>query len=233
MNPPRPSPPLVGVGYDTALGWYVWFGTPPQTMKIPLKPIEQTARTAGRFAAANSVYIAGGTIIGLAAALIHQSLEKNKAEKGRQKEKFRADQAELDRDEEKSERQRQAELIERGDGGRIYFTEEQISHIKQQQGIDSNKRNIAICGRVSSGKSAFVNAVRGLPAGHPNLAPVGIEETTATKTPYTDPTLPEVVWWDLPGTGGLCSREWDYYLEQCVFAFDQVIIVHDQIFSKV
>jgi hypothetical protein len=82
-------------------------------MKIPLKPIEQTARTAGRFAAANSVYIAGGTIIGLAAALIHQSLEKNKAEKGRQKEKFRADQAELDRDEEKSERQRQAELIER------------------------------------------------------------------------------------------------------------------------
>ncbi|KAH3164134.1 hypothetical protein KXW49_006281 [Aspergillus fumigatus] len=112
------------------------------------------------------------------------------------------------------------------------ISEDQISEIRNQLGINGDDRNIAVCGRVSTGKSAFVNAIRGLLPTSVDAAPIGNEETTTEMTPYRDPHLPAVVWWDIPGAGGQNSREWHYCSEQCLFAFDQVIIVHDQVFSQ-
>lgn len=115
----------------------------------------------------------------------------------------------------------------------LEISDDQKSEIRKQLGISDYDRNIAVCGRVSTGKSAFVNAIRGILPTSPGAAPIGNEETTREITPYRDPHLPSVVWWDIPGAGGQNSREWNYCSQQCLFAFDQVILVHEQAFLQV
>jgi predicted GTPase len=112
-------------------------------------------------------------------------------------------------------------------------SQEQIDRIRADNGISGDDRNIAVCGRVSAGKSAFVNSIRGLLASHPDAAPIGNEETTTDRRGYRDPHLPGIVWWDIPGSGGRTSRDWEYFVEQHLFVFDLIIIVHEQIFSLV
>ncbi|KAF8806008.1 hypothetical protein BYT27DRAFT_7257427 [Phlegmacium glaucopus] len=53
---------------------------------------------------------------------------------------------------------------------------------------DPEKTHFAVCGSPGSGKSSFVNAVRGLSNNSPHAAPTGVTETTKTVTRYPDPT---------------------------------------------
>ncbi|XP_067390108.1 interferon-inducible GTPase 5-like [Emydura macquarii macquarii] len=60
---------------------------------------------------------------------------------------------------------------------------------------------IAITGESGSGKSSFVNALRGLADDDIGAAEVGVLETTEWLTIHSHPEYPDVFLWDLPGIG--------------------------------
>ncbi|KAM6919457.1 interferon-inducible GTPase 5-like [Lycodopsis pacificus] len=72
------------------------------------------------------------------------------------------------------------------------------AHLDEQKNIPLN---IGITGESGSGKSTFVNALRGLDDEAEGAAPTGVVETTSEATPYPHPLYPNVVFWDLPGIG--------------------------------
>ncbi|CAK6962115.1 interferon-inducible GTPase 5-like [Scomber scombrus] len=85
--------------------------------------------------------------------------------------------------------------------------------------------NIAITGESGSGKSTFVNALRGIDNRDERAAPTGPVETTKEATPYPHPNYPNVKLWDLPGIG-TTSFPADKYLEHVGFEkFDFFIII--------
>ncbi|XP_075398831.1 interferon-inducible GTPase 1-like [Tenrec ecaudatus] len=61
--------------------------------------------------------------------------------------------------------------------------------------------NIAVTGECGSGKSSFINALRGLKPGDEQSADIGVVETTMEPTTYQHPKFPTVIFWDLPGIG--------------------------------
>ena len=60
---------------------------------------------------------------------------------------------------------------------------------------------IGVTGESGAGKSTFINAIRGLADDDEGAAETGVTETTTEPTPYEHPTMPNVVFWDLPGVG--------------------------------
>ncbi|KAM6150857.1 LOW QUALITY PROTEIN: interferon-gamma-inducible GTPase 10-like [Erethizon dorsatum] len=81
-----------------------------------------------------------------------------------------------------------------------------------------------------TGKSSFINALRGLGHEEEGAADVGVVETTMKKTPY-HPKYPNMTFWDLPGTGTPKYAP-DTYLETMGFAsFDFFIIISSSHFS--
>ncbi|XP_004468635.1 interferon-gamma-inducible GTPase 10-like [Dasypus novemcinctus] len=61
--------------------------------------------------------------------------------------------------------------------------------------------DLAVIGESGTGKSSFINALRGLSYEDEGYARVGVVETTEKKTLYQHPKYPNVNFWDLPGTG--------------------------------
>ncbi|XP_026008186.1 interferon-inducible GTPase 5-like [Astatotilapia calliptera] len=87
--------------------------------------------------------------------------------------------------------------------------------------------HIAITGESGSGKSTFVNAVRGLRNGDEGAAPTGAVERSKEPMPYFHPGYPNVTLWDLPGVGTM-KYPAHKYLELVKFdRFDFFIIVSD------
>ncbi|XP_072463926.1 interferon-inducible GTPase 5-like isoform X2 [Notamacropus eugenii] len=64
--------------------------------------------------------------------------------------------------------------------------------------LENVRLDIAITGSVSSGKSTFVNALRGLGDEDQGSAKTGLAETTLDPTPYPHPKYPNIIIWDLP-----------------------------------
>lgn len=102
--------------------------------------------------------------------------------------------------------------------------------------------NIAVVGRVSSGKTSFINSCRGLRRPREEsqdadpryrLGEVGNEETTQKRTEYRHKDYPTIVWWDMPGTGGKNQREWTYYNTFNLGLYNFLLILHDKPFSQV
>ncbi|KAL3459994.1 interferon-inducible GTPase-domain-containing protein [Aspergillus heterothallicus] len=230
--------PSAGIGYDSTIGWYAWFGQSANTgvrvpFKMTAKPLKiagNALKTAGRTMAANPLWV----IAFLAGAAVAVAVERPARQKAEARQKFesaRADVAEKDRDEAQFRAEEMQTQIDLGFAPAPKPTEDQAREIRALFGIDSNDRNIAVCGRVSVGKSAFVNSIRGLSPTHPDAAPVGNEETTTEMMGYRDPHLPNIVWWDIPGSAGQTSRDQVYFSRHILFAFDQIILVHEQVFS--
>lgn len=103
-------------------------------------------------------------------------------------------------------------------------------------------QNIAVVGRVSSGKTTFINDCRGLrfsqvgPQGRDKeyqLGEVGNEETTQHRQLYRDIAHEQIFWWDMPGIGGQSQREWNYYSTFNLSLYDRLLILHDKPFSQV
>ncbi|XP_053397897.1 interferon-inducible GTPase 1-like [Mercenaria mercenaria] len=61
--------------------------------------------------------------------------------------------------------------------------------------------NIAVVGNSGTGKSSFINSIRGLKAKDPGAAEVGVNETTVTCVPYKHPLNNSFIVWDIPGVG--------------------------------
>ncbi|CAM2108018.1 unnamed protein product [Caretta caretta] len=85
--------------------------------------------------------------------------------------------------------------------------------------------DIAVTGEAGSGKSSFVNAIRGLGDRDEGAAATGVIETTKEPTAYPHPTYPNVRVWDLPGIDTPTFKP-DTYLKQVKFSrYDFFIII--------
>ena len=74
-----------------------------------------------------------------------------------------------------------------------------IINIKYLEDTNKIPLNIAITGESGVGKSAFVNAFRGIDNADERAAPTGVETTKPESYPH--PIYPNVTLWDLPGVG--------------------------------
>ncbi|XP_019359436.1 PREDICTED: interferon-inducible GTPase 5-like [Gavialis gangeticus] len=91
--------------------------------------------------------------------------------------------------------------------------------------VDKVVLNIAITGITGSGKSSFVNAMRGVEDGDKDAAAIGVTETTSKPACFPHPQYPNVIFWDLPGIGTQTFQA-DAYLQQMLFdRYDFFIII--------
>ncbi|XP_051878086.1 interferon-inducible GTPase 5-like [Pristis pectinata] len=93
--------------------------------------------------------------------------------------------------------------------------------------LDNTELNIAVTGEAGTGKSTFINAMRGLKYSDEGAAEVGNIETTTEPSRYPHPSLPNVCFWDLPGIG---TRKFEAhkYLKAVQFQrYDFFIIIAD------
>ncbi|KAL1764637.1 interferon-inducible GTPase 1-like [Sigmodon hispidus] len=97
--------------------------------------------------------------------------------------------------------------------------------------IDSNPLNVAVTGVTGTGKSSFINVMRGVRHEEEGAAETGVVETTMKRCPYTHPNIPNVVFWDLPGIGPTFPEK--VYLEKMKFyEYDFFIIISATRFKK-
>ncbi|XP_060600896.1 T-cell-specific guanine nucleotide triphosphate-binding protein 2-like [Ruditapes philippinarum] len=72
---------------------------------------------------------------------------------------------------------------------------------KDVESWKSTMVHIAVTGQSGTGKSSFINSIRGLKPGNKGAALVGANETTFTCNRYEHPANKSFVVWDLPGVG--------------------------------
>ncbi|XP_074548515.1 interferon-inducible GTPase 5-like [Halichoeres trimaculatus] len=98
-------------------------------------------------------------------------------------------------------------------------------YLQEQENIPLN---IAVTGDTGSGKSTFVNTIRGVGDDAEGAAPTGVVETTKEVTHYPHPNFPKVIFWDVPGIGTM-NFPAEKYLELVEFErFDFFIIISDR-----
>jgi len=91
--------------------------------------------------------------------------------------------------------------------------------------------NVAVTGKTGSGKSSFVNALRGVSEEDDGAAPTAVTETTMKATMYEHP-MPNVKIWDLPGIGTPNFKA-DRYLKDVKFdTYDFFIILSSERFMQ-
>ncbi|XP_004468646.1 T-cell-specific guanine nucleotide triphosphate-binding protein 2-like [Dasypus novemcinctus] len=85
--------------------------------------------------------------------------------------------------------------------------------------------HFAVIGESGSGKSSFINALRGVGHEGDNVAPVGVRATTKERTPYQHPKIPKMIIWDLPGMGTPAFQNQNYVKEMKFDEYDCFIII--------
>ncbi|XP_074548746.1 interferon-inducible GTPase 5-like [Halichoeres trimaculatus] len=106
---------------------------------------------------------------------------------------------------------------------------------KIQEFLEKKKNihlNIAITGETGSGKSTFVNAIRGVDNWDERAAPTGVKETTMAVTPYLHPNFPNVTFSDLPGVGTMAFPAARYLKLVGFEKFDFFIIISADRFTE-
>ncbi|XP_058602787.1 interferon-inducible GTPase 5-like isoform X1 [Onychostoma macrolepis] len=92
--------------------------------------------------------------------------------------------------------------------------------------------NIAVTGRTGSGKSSFINALRGLNDEDDGAALTGVTETTMEPTMYEHPAVPNVKIWDLPGIGSPNFKANKYLKDVKFHTYDFFIILNSERFTE-
>ncbi|KAI5808672.1 interferon-inducible GTPase-domain-containing protein [Peziza echinospora] len=105
----------------------------------------------------------------------------------------------------------------------------EISAAEKRIQFDPNFLHIAVAGAAGTGKSALINAIRGIDSRHALSARSGARETTLVTTRYEDPEtclpLSRFVWFDVPGAGTDNISDWQYFKDQGLYVFDAILIV--------
>ncbi|XP_062863652.1 interferon-inducible GTPase 1-like [Trichomycterus rosablanca] len=101
-----------------------------------------------------------------------------------------------------------------------------------QDQLNNVSLDIAVTGETGSGKSAFINAIRGLSDDDEGAAETGVTETTTEPTPYQHPTMPNVTFWDLPGIGTTKFKAKDYPKKMQFARYDFFIIISSERFTE-
>ncbi|XP_053254056.1 interferon-inducible GTPase 5-like isoform X1 [Podarcis raffonei] len=116
------------------------------------------------------------------------------------------------------------------EGGRMAEAASKI--LENLQALENARLDIAVTGESGSGKSSFVNAIRGLGDEDEGSADTGVVETTKEPTPYSHPKHPNVTVWDLPGIGTPDFQS-STYLEQVNFSrYDFFILIASERFKS-
>jgi len=87
-----------------------------------------------------------------------------------------------------------------------------------------NHYNIGLCGDSGVGKSQFMNLIRGLSEFEEPASPVGHNECTLKPMCYTDPKLPYLRMWDLPGAGTVLHPAETYIKDKRLMLYRLVVV---------
>ncbi|XP_078268197.1 interferon-inducible GTPase 5-like [Rhinoraja longicauda] len=104
--------------------------------------------------------------------------------------------------------------------------------VKKLNDMKNAKLNIAVTGNSGTGKSTFINAMRGLRGCDVGAAEIGFKQTTMVPTPYKHPDFPNVCFWDLPGVGTLKFSMKDYVKKMEFTTYDFFIIISHYRFTE-
>lgn len=116
------------------------------------------------------------------------------------------------------------------EGGRMADAASKI--LENLQALENACLDIAVTGESGSGKSSFVNAIRGLGDEDDGAAATGVVETTMVPTPYSHPKHSKVTVWDLPGIG-TPEFQSDTYLQRVDFSrYDFFILIASERFKS-
>jgi len=93
--------------------------------------------------------------------------------------------------------------------------------------------HIAVAGARNSGRSSFINSIRGLGSVGTDdhggvVAPVGgIAKRGSRERGYQDPrpNMKHILWYDLPSPVGLPVDPWDYFNSEGMFAYDAIVLL--------
>jgi len=119
-----------------------------------------------------------------------------------------------------------------------------IQSAREKLGMEvENQHNFAVCGCSGTGKSTFINCIRGVEDVAYNNgfvyasdgpAPTGISETTQSPTRYRWPNneFLYLTIWDLPGGGTQKHPAETYFEDKVLYAFDCLLLLKCGRFTK-
>uniref|UniRef100_A0A3B4DV86 IRG-type G domain-containing protein n=1 Tax=Pygocentrus nattereri TaxID=42514 RepID=A0A3B4DV86_PYGNA len=93
--------------------------------------------------------------------------------------------------------------------------------------------SVAVTGDTGTGKSTFIKGIRGRDDDDNDAAETGVTEATTEPTSYKcHPTMPNVKFWDLPGTGAPNFKAKNYLKQVQFDRYDFFIIISSERFRE-